>query len=186
MAFNLALGLSALFTTSRIGGIFFSPDLRRFRRISTTSRSACVTPSKASVTKRITFASSIAISACSRISWIKSAEPIDKGFWECCLLGSMPPVSTTKKSCPAQSPSATSRSRVVPGTSSTIANRCPTKRLKSVLLPTFGLPTRTTTDFCMRDFLIFLFQRQSTTSMVPGKMESNRSSSSFKNTSGDN
>src|SRR5260221_13839105 len=37
------------------------------------------------------------------------------------------------------------RSRVVPGRSSTIATRSPTRRLKSVDLPTFGRPTMATT-----------------------------------------
>src|SRR5713226_5653984 len=39
------------------------------------------------------------------------------------------------------------RSRVVPGMSSTIAWRCPTRRLNSVDLPTFGRPTMATTGF---------------------------------------
>ena len=38
------------------------------------------------------------------------------------------------------------RSRVTPLTSSTIAFRCSSKRLKNVLLPTFGLPTIATVN----------------------------------------
>src|SRR3990172_4198291 len=45
---------------------------------------------------------------------------------------------------PFHSPSATIRSRVVPGTSWTTARRSPARRLKRVDLPTFGRPTRAT------------------------------------------
>jgi len=41
------------------------------------------------------------------------------------------------------------RSRVVPGTSSTMARRSPMRRLKSVDLPTFGRPTIATTGLDM-------------------------------------
>src|SRR5437867_2838572 len=58
---------------------------------------------------------------------------------------SRPPVSTRVNSRPFQSPVAYTRSRVVPGTSSTIAIRSPANRLKSVDLPTLGRPTMATT-----------------------------------------
>ena len=59
---------------------------------------------------------------------------------------SSPPVSTTTKRRPFHSASPYRRSRVVRARSSTIAARSsPTTRLNSVLLPTFGRPTRATT-----------------------------------------
>ena len=51
------------------------------------------------------------------------------------------------KARPFQVASAYNRSRVVPGTSSTIASRSPIKRLKRVLLPTLGRQTRATIGF---------------------------------------
>lgn len=52
-----------------------------------------------------------------------------------------PPVSTTVYSNPPNAPFFSRRSRVVPGVLSTIALRELVSRLKSVLLPTFVLPT---------------------------------------------
>src|SRR2546425_2392759 len=60
------------------------------------------------------------------------------------VASSGPPVSTSVNSRPRHSAVAYSRSRVVPGSSSTMATRSPTRRLKSVDLPTFGRPTMAT------------------------------------------
>src|SRR4029453_616473 len=61
-----------------------------------------------------------------------------------------PPVSTQTKARPACSARATTRSRVTPGASSTMARRARTMRLKSIDLPTFGRPTTTTTGNARR------------------------------------
>src|SRR5579872_4166984 len=55
--------------------------------------------------------------------------------------GSIPPVSTMRSFRPLHSASPYRRSRVMPGSSPTIARREPTMRLKSVDLPTLGRPT---------------------------------------------
>ena len=57
------------------------------------------------------------------------------------IAGMIPPVSTTRRRRPFQLASPYRRSRVMPGSSPTIARRDPTRRLKSVDLPTLGLPT---------------------------------------------
>ena len=116
--------MSTLFTTSTIG----FPD---FCSIVQTSWSAAVIPSRISVIKIITFAISIASSACILIcSKIISFE-----------YGSIPPVSIIVKVFPHHSPSAKIRSRVTPGVSSTIDMRFPAILLNNVDFPTFGLPT---------------------------------------------
>src|SRR5437867_8708810 len=56
----------------------------------------------------------------------------------------MPPVSITSKRRPSCSADPCMRSRVIPGSSPTIARRCPVMRLKRVDFPTLGLPTMTT------------------------------------------
>ncbi len=104
-----------------------------------TSLSAAVTPVRMSVTRMITSAASIAIWACSRI----------KSRISLSVLGSMPPVSTISKVLPHHSHSAYSRSRVTPGVSSTMDSRLPTRRLKSIDLPTLGRPTMATRGFAM-------------------------------------
>ena len=53
----------------------------------------------------------------------------------------MPPVSTIRSFRPAHSASPYNRSRVMPGSSPTIARRDPIMRLNKVDLPTFGRPT---------------------------------------------
>ena len=53
----------------------------------------------------------------------------------------MPPVSTMRRGRPRHSASPYKRSRVIPGSSPTIALRDPTRRLNSVDLPTLGRPT---------------------------------------------
>src|SRR5690242_527134 len=53
----------------------------------------------------------------------------------------MPPVSTMRRSCPRQLVSPYRRSRVMPGSSPTMARREPTSRLNNVDLPTLGRPT---------------------------------------------
>ena len=136
---------SHLLTTTKIGGQRWSSTFFWYRRnIPATSRSGGVTPELPSVMNSTASASLTAIKACSRISWMKSAEPTESGVlppW----VGSMPPVSIMLKTISFHSVSATKRSRVVPGTSSTIARRSPARRLKSVLFPTLGRPTRATT-----------------------------------------
>src|SRR5512137_2394564 len=71
----------------------------------------------------------------------------------------MPPVSIMSKITLLHSASAARRSRVVPGTSSTMARRSPAKRLKSVLFPTFGRPTKATIGLGIH-FQICLFKER--------------------------
>ena len=88
-------------------------------------------------TKTMTVAVEMAISACSRMkARIWSSVP-----------GSMPPVSTISKVRFLHSHWAYSRSRVTPGVSSTMDSRRPHNLLKSMDLPTFGLPTIATRGF---------------------------------------
>jgi hypothetical protein len=58
--------------------------------------------------------------------------------------GIQPPVSTRRKRCPVHSASTSLRSRVTPGSSSTMASRRPMMRLSSVDLPTLGRPMMAT------------------------------------------
>src|SRR5690606_29829585 len=60
------------------------------------------------------------------------------------LRGSYPPVSTRRNRRPAHSTTASSGSRVTPGSSWTRATRPPTIRLNRVDLPPLGRPTLTT------------------------------------------
>jgi hypothetical protein len=66
----------------------------------------------------------------------------------------MPPVSTTVNARPFHSLSASMRSRVVPGVSSTTASREPASRLNKVDLPTLGRPTSATSGLVIecKDF----------------------------------
>ena len=76
------------------------------------------------------LASSMAIITCFAISFSNTSSlPLTK-----------PPVSITLNCLPAQSATPYCLSLVTPLTSSTMALRCSSKRLKNVLLPTFGLP----------------------------------------------
>jgi hypothetical protein len=112
------------------------------RRISATSRSGAVTPESPSVRNSTASASLIATWACSRIWRMKSEEPTERGVlppW----VGSMPPVSTILNARPFHSASANSRSRVVPGVSSTMASLSPARRLKTCSAHV-GLLTRAT------------------------------------------
>src|SRR5436190_21807401 len=61
----------------------------------------------------------------------------------------MPPVSITSKRRPSCSADPCMRSRVIPGSSPTIARRCPVMRLKRVDFPTLGLPTMTTVGMAL-------------------------------------
>src|SRR2546421_3093892 len=61
----------------------------------------------------------------------------------------MPPVSITSKRRPSCSADPCMRSRVIPGSSPTIARRCPVMRLKRVDFPTLGLPTTTTVGMAL-------------------------------------
>src|ERR1043165_934430 len=56
----------------------------------------------------------------------------------------MPPVSISSKRRPSCSAVPWMRSRVMPGSSPTMARLCPVMRLKRVDFPTLGLPTMTT------------------------------------------
>jgi len=62
----------------------------------------------------------------------------------------MPPVSMTENVLPFHVALPYRRSLVTPGRSSTIANRCPMILLKTVDLPTLGLPTMATVASAMR------------------------------------
>src|SRR5436305_7073315 len=98
-----------------------------------TRSSSSVTPTVASTTRRTTSASAMARSAW-RLTWASMPS------W----VAIQPPVSTTRNSRPFQSASKILRSRVTPGSSSTIASRRPTMRLTRVDLPTLGRPTMAT------------------------------------------
>ncbi len=144
-------------TTSRTGGNN-SPSTSFWlrRKMRATSSSAGVMPLSTSTNIRTASASWIAISAWVRISLMNSLEPIESGSRPVPIftsVGSIPPVSTTIKSTPPQSACECNRSRVVPGVSSTTANRSPASRLNKVLFPTLGRPTRATTGI---RFAIFL------------------------------
>ena len=58
-------------------------------------------------------------------------------------MNAIPPVSTTSNRLLRHIAIALTRSRVTPASSCTMDTRRPTMRLKSALLPTFGLPTMT-------------------------------------------
>src|SRR6266851_4250031 len=92
--------------------------------------SSGVTPVRASTTKSTTSASETARFVCPRMR----AERLSSAS------SSRPAVSMTRKLRSASRASPSRRSRVTPGVSSTSARRCPTSRLKSVDLPTFGRP----------------------------------------------
>ena len=92
---------------------------------------AAVTPTRASIRKRITSASRIAISVCARMRASSDAS----------VASSKPAVSISVKSRSPSRPCASRRSRVTPGVSSTMASFLPASRLNSVDLPTFGRPT---------------------------------------------
>jgi len=71
------------------------------------------------------------------------------------LLKTMPPVSTSLNILPFHSTSSYLRSRVIPASKSTIAERLRHKRLKSVDFPTLGRPTMETIYFLIV-FLSFI------------------------------
>ena len=130
--------LSILFT-HKITGLFF------FLNIYAISSSNGLSPDFPSTINRITSASFIATSACSFIFAIKNS----------LFLGSNPPVSTITNSEPLHSASLYSLSLVTPGRSSTIAILSPTKLLKRVDFPTFGLPTIATIGFILSPLYFF-------------------------------
>src|ERR1039457_6624531 len=66
--------------------------------------------------------------------------------WSCTT---MPPVSISSKRRPSCSAVPCIRSRVMPGSSPTMARRCPVMRLKRVDFPTLGLPTMTTVGMAL-------------------------------------
>src|SRR5688500_12313466 len=102
-------------------------------------------PSFASTMKRTRYASSMPTSAWRRTASSRPAMPPTASLARGPGTSSSPPVSTSENSRPRHSTVPYSRSRVVPGRSSTIARRSPTSRLKRVDLPTFGRPTTATT-----------------------------------------
>src|SRR5688572_33164567 len=102
-------------------------------------------PSFASTMKRTRSASSMATSAWRRTASSRPAMPPTASLARGPGTSSSPPVSTSENSRPRHSTVPYSRSRVVPGRSSTIASRSPTSRLKRVDLPTLGRPTTATT-----------------------------------------
>ena len=136
-------GRSHLFTHKTTG-------LPLFCSMAATSLSDAVTPLLISVTKIMALAVSIASSACAFI-FLRIISSV---------FGSIPPVSTTMNFLPHHSASPKMRSRVTPGVSSTIDSRLPTILLKSVDLPTFGLPTTAITGldklFSSADFILRL------------------------------
>ena len=119
--------LSALFAASRIG-------LPLLRSSCATSASPGFGPVAASTTRMMRSAFVTAIRA-----WSCTATSITSP-----CAGCIPPVSTRRNLNPFHSAIEINRSRVVPARSSTTARRSPTKRLKSVLFPTFGRPTSAT------------------------------------------
>ena len=106
----------------------------RRRSISASDRSTCVRPYFASTTKSDRSASSMAISVWARIRPSSVSGPAS----------SRPAVSMMVKRRSTSLASPGRRSRVTPGVSSTSASFFPTRRLKSVDLPTFGRPTMAT------------------------------------------
>src|SRR5688500_4619829 len=102
-------------------------------------------PSFASTMKRTRYASSMPTSAWRRTASSRPAMPPTASLARGPGTSSSPPVSTSENSRPRHSTVPYSRSRVVPGRSSTIASRSPTRRLKRVDLPTLGRPTTATT-----------------------------------------
>ena len=106
----------------------------RLRSSSVSVRSTGVTPARASIMNRQTSAASIARSVSARIRPGRLAS----------VASSRPAVSIAVKRSGPSRPAPSRRSRVTPGWSSTSASRRPTRRLKSVDLPTFGRPTMAT------------------------------------------
>jgi hypothetical protein len=102
-----------------------------FRSKRASSRSGAVNSVLASTTITIAADSSRATRAWRKIS--EGMKSLSSGI--------MPPVSTMRKSCPSQWASPYKRSRVMPGSSPTMARREPTRRLNRVDLPTLGRPT---------------------------------------------
>src|SRR5258705_4813631 len=100
------------------------------RAKSAKARSLGVSPARASITNISASASSIAVSVCSCIRAV--SEPLAPS--------SRPAVSITGNSRSPRRALPSRRSRVTPGSSSTSASFCPTSRLNSVDLPTFGRP----------------------------------------------
>src|SRR5215217_752617 len=93
-------------------------------------RSLGVSPARASITNISASARPIAVSVCSCIRAV--SEPLAPS--------SRPAVSITVNSRSPRRPLPSRRSRVTPGSSSTSASFCPTRRLNSVDLPTLGRP----------------------------------------------
>ena len=115
----------SILLTARNSGL----PVRCSRRAS--SKSGPASSLRPSTTTMMAAASSNANRACRKISeGIKSSSS-----------GTIPPVSTSRKKFPSHSASEYSRSRVIPGSSPTIARRRPVMRLNNVDLPTFGRPT---------------------------------------------
>jgi hypothetical protein len=100
------------------------------RTRSAKARSCGVTPVRASTMNISASAPSIAIAVCARIRAV--SDPFAPS--------SRPAVSMTVKRRSPRLASPSRRSRVTPGWSSTSASFCPTRRLNSVDLPTFGRP----------------------------------------------
>jgi len=119
--------VSALFTASVTG---FPRRLSMCAR----SRSAAVISLRPSTRKMMCEAVASATSAWRRI-WLGMYS------WSSTTI---PPVSITSKRRPRCSAGPYMRSRVIPGSSPTMARRCPVIRLKSVDFPTLGRPTMTT------------------------------------------
>ena len=139
-------------------------DLRSKVRRDSSSSSA---PTCASTTKRTKSDSAIASSAPAVIF-----SEIPSGFT------SQPPVSINKNVRPFHSASYFTRSRVTPGTSSTIASRLPIMRLTRVDFPTFGLPITATLGSPSNFRLLAHCQITSTTSGRSKAVESISSASS--------
>src|SRR5690242_10033220 len=98
------------------------------------SRSLPVISARPSTRKMMWDAWASATSACRRI-----CAGIYSWSWT-----TIPPVSISSKRRPSCSASPWMRSRVMPGSSPTMARRCPVIRLKRVDFPTLGRPTITT------------------------------------------
>ena len=101
------------------------------RRMTASSSSPGVIPTRASTTNSTRSASSIAAFACSAIL-VPNGPP---------STSSTPPVSMRRNQVPVHSQRSSLRSRVTPGVSWTTAARLCVSRLIRVDLPTFGKPT---------------------------------------------
>ena len=111
----------------------------RLRRKPANCSSSGVTPARASISSRATSAS-----AAARSVWARMRPRSEVG-----AAVSKPAVSHTRKRRGPRRPTPSRRSRVTPGSASTMAARRPTRRLNRVDFPTLGRPTIATVTTTM-------------------------------------